>query len=323
MPNKGKETRLIRSEAFNGTELLDWEDLEMLREHDLASAVTKVLSSWDGKPVGVIALTLANDTRNIDKTSFNLLGTTFTDKPKVIALDKLFPGSGVKLHLSNLDFEAFKFANSLTSAFVDSTELETKLKLPGRNGKELSTVEAAERGVGPFTTRLHCYPIQENALNVYLMAFPLSAGDLNDLHPEASSPSFPGIELCKLGQVELGPLQSAILGQRSWGQPVLPLIIHPSPFDEETPIPSSGSLRSVLASILRSGSHPSQSPNWKYLKARWAAIAEAGEEALHPQHLPALWPEPRQLTGQLGKHHAQFAPVSLSPPPLLFLLFPF
>ena len=318
--SKRKGPKLICSTAFAGNDELDWDDLEALRESDITNAVSKVLGNWNGALIGLISLQLGNDPCTISEACFHLLGSMFNEEAKIIATDKLFPGSGVKMHLKNLDFELFKFTNSLTSSLVDSSELDVSYKFPGKNGKELTADEERNKGIFGFSLRVHAYPTQEDAVNVVLLAFPKPATILLAENPAASSPKFPGIELCKVGLVELKPDQASLLGDRSWGLPLLPLFLTENEFLANSPLPPTTAIRTVMSALLRSGVAPNCSPNWRYLEPRWSSIKENGIDALPPPTTPFVWPEPRPLDLQQGRHLAFFlVSVCYYSPPFISL----
>ena len=304
---------IITSAAFEGTDELTWQDLENLRVADMQAAITSLIDDWDGSPKGLISVQLANDRRNIAGSAFNLMGSIFDDDPKVISTDKLFTGSKAKLYLNTLNFENFEFKDSLTSALVDSSELDFEFRHPGKNGKELTSEEATEKGLSGFSCRIHVFPTQEDYVNVALIAFPRPAAKLLEENPAANNSSFPGIELCVIGQVELIPCQSIFLGEKSWGQPFVPIILSDEPFTASSERPSTETLRATTTALLRTGSKPTTSPNWEYLKEKWASILASGEDSLQPRTPPFIWPAARSLDPQQGKHRT-------SPPHPPFLL---
>ena len=297
-----RKTPLIRSEAFGGKDSLTWSDLEALRVADRSEAADKLISNWSGGLVGMTFFHLSNDARKVTDVEFGLFGLLFEDSQKVIGTNKFFPGSNAKLCLQDLDMSIFKFQNSLTSNLVDSSEFAHSFKA-NLQGPDLTEEEAAEKGLGGFSLRVHLLPTLENYAKLELVCFPLPVEALLDQHPEAADARFPGLQLTVVCQVVIEPGQADFLDDRSWGQPTLPAIIKSAPFTEQSALPPTSLLRHAFGSLFCSATKPTLKQSQKFLLEHWALVQSEGKEALRTLQLDVAWPPPEAVAPQQGRYN--------------------
>ena len=295
-----KQPATISSQAFNGSDELDWEDLEAVRVCDAKDAAAKLVQEWSGGCVGMVNLTLSSDARKVEDAGFFLLGSLFEAQPRVFSTEKFWPGSRAKLVLKEIDAELFKFSNSLVSALVDSSQLDWAFKTTNK-GPDLSDAEAKDRNLGPFSLRCHIIPTTDSSAQAYLVLFPLSVKDLTETYPLATDPRFPSLELCGPVDISLAPLQREILDDRSWGQPLLPAIIRQDPFDENSAVPPTTLLKKSTALLLLSAVKADTKKSFNFLSPLWEKSVEQGRDALKLLQLPVQWPAPVAISPQQGR----------------------
>ena len=292
---------LIRSDAFTGTDGLNWEDMEALRVSSPKDAADKLVESWTGGVVGITMFHLNNDRRKVDNVSFLLLGTLFEDNPKVIATNKIFPNSNAKLVLSDLNCDLFSFSNSLSSKLVDSSALNYSFKASA-TGPNLNEEEMAARNLGPFSLRAYVYPTTENHMKLDIAIYPLDEASLRETFPMAEDPRLPGIQLCTIGEVRVCPNQEEVLGDRSWGQPTLPAFLSATPFSASSPLPPTSLLRKAFAALMAKALRPTFKKDAKFLKDLWDKVLKEGVSVLSSPPLDLAWPPPAELNAQTGRH---------------------
>ena len=299
MPPK-KQTAVIQSRAFAGTDELDADDFEALRISDTKDAASKLVQEWSSGCIGMVCLKLSNDNRKVEASSLLLLGSLFEDQPRVISTEKFWPGSKAKLVLRELDCEIFSFTNSLVSNLVDSSQLDWAFKASNR-GPDLSDAEAQEKNLTAFSIRCHITPLSETTAQAHLVLFPLALKDLETKYPLASDPRFPSLELCAPIVVNLAPPQREVIQDRSWGQPIMPALLKPAPFPEDGPFPPSSLLKKALAFLLMSAVKPDVKRSFNYLTPLWEKSLDEGRDALRTLSLDAQWPTPGAVCPPEGK----------------------
>ena len=302
MPPTKRKTLYIRSEAFAGRDDLGWQDLEALRVTNVRDAADKLVDNWSGGVIGVPIFELNNDRRKVDNVSFKLFGTLFDDNAKVVASNKAFPNSNAKLTLSDLNCELFVFENSLTSNLVDSSVLNASFRA-STGGPILTETELTERGIGPFSIRAHVYPTTATSVRLDIAIFPLPAAELKASFPLATDARFPALQLCTVGDIRVCPDQEDILGERSWGQPLLMAILSDSPFTESSALPPSSLLRKAFSSLMASGTRPTFKKDHKFLTELWTQVRNEGQNVLKTQPLELNWPPLNPIIPQQGRHN--------------------
>ena len=300
MPPKGPPP-FIHSDAFEGIDSLEWEEYEALRVIDPKDAAANLVQEWTSGCVGMVALELSNDCRKVENAAFLLLGSFFEDQPRVVSTDKFWPGSKAKLVMKELDGALFSFENALVSNLVDCSQLPFSFKL-SVSGKALNSTEAKEKGLGPFSLRCHIQPTSESSALASLILFPLDAKSLQERYPLARDPRFPGLEFGSGLNINLAPRQEEILEDKSWGQPLLPAFLSPTPFSEDSPLPQDSMVKKAVVALLRSASKPDVKRSWNYLAPLWEKSLEEGESSLKTIPGDLQWPALDSMFPQQGRN---------------------
>lgn len=273
----------IVSEKFVATRNLTVEELntlviKTLSKEDIAAKLAS--GGWSATAGAVITAQLFEDNSRIRDISLALVGKLEGTWNSATRFWPTLPAV-FKFKLT-LNLDRFNFSDGLHSDIMDVTNDCVEIK----NGDTTMTLEdLKEAGGSNICIRLVCYPSHQDFMKIYCLAFPYSVTDLIAAHPQATSPSFPGI-LCANKDVEWATATPSSL---KWGNPFFPLVRKGSA-DRPMNNLSCLDLRTKIAKFLRAAVKGQSSNGIAQLTEKWAAIARDVEGQLNPSIPGELWP---------------------------------
>ena len=178
---------------------------------NIGEAVTNVLrlQNWNGEPVGTVILHLSPDNEQVAAGNFHTRGRE--EKEFKIRAERAWLDAdlSVTVTIRMPEMDSFSFSDrGLTSDWLQDEEVIHFFHVIQEDGtpRPILSPNLEEWGVGRFCLRLVCFPSKACSsekgvvLKYFLMLYPASKAELNQMSPHTKSGSWPGL---KLGEGEL------------------------------------------------------------------------------------------------------------------------
>jgi hypothetical protein len=281
---------------FSGSDNVNPDDLGKVEVDNFTTAVDLALRDgfqWDGKAIGVVALTLNHDNSKDGCGFFIARGETNLSEFRA-PCDQIWQGgpSDVTLAIRISSLNPFNFPDG--GLWSDLTPRE-KFRHHFLDSENTPILEGyADMGIGDFCLRLVCQPSSKSSgrkgviFKYTILLFPASIEALSDF-AESKFPGFPGL---KVGD---GHFPVGLAPSTKWRCPIVPFIRPGTPFAENDNAPSSNRLRYAIANVLRSTRQPdiarscaSLASKWERIRANPQELATNPPATTWPYHTPVL-----------------------------------
>jgi hypothetical protein len=279
-------------------------DKKKIKVNNFADSIETVLGDfgWDNKAAGTIGLTLSNDNKKIESGKFITWGI-LQDKILKIPAHHIWDSADESIILSIrlTRAETFTFREGgLYSQYVDEQAIAHNFydMVEGQQPVPILEQEKGERQIGKFCLRQVCQVSRSSSvknggvvISYVVLIYPTSKDQLLQGSELATSPSFPGLELCS-GTMQLLPRPTT-----PWGCPVLPLLR--ASFDDST-MPNSVALRHAIGAVMTKTGSPDVVKDVSSLLNQWDSIANQPD--LFMEAAPfTTWPEQPEPETDTGK----------------------
>ena len=263
---------------------------------NIGEAVTNALrlQNWNGEPVGTVILHLSPDNEQVAAGNFHTRGRE--EKEFKIRAERAWLDAdlSVTVTIRMPEMDSFSFSDGgLTSDWLQDEEVIHFFHVIQEDGtpRPILSPNLEEWGVGRFCLRLVCFPSKACSsekgvvLKYFLMLYPASKAELNQMSPHTKSGSWPGL---KLGEGELAVLPKP---SAAWGCPILALLRPAVEFAQLAKAPSSAALRHAIACIMRRCGVPDVSRGASSITSKWERLKNAPASFITKEP-PLVWPLP-------------------------------
>ena len=290
---KKKTLRSISGPGFRSARDLLLKEIKKLSVPSFDRVVEHLLPDlgWKGDLYGSVGLILSNDNKSIVNGNFFLSGQLFpgSESKRFQAAKFWSAGTDLDLQLSINNASIFNFSSTLTSDFVDGSDVTHAFF---KGNQRLETEEAEAAGIPGFCLRLFIAPSKETFAKLTLVLYPLPLAVLLESQLLAENVRFPGLSVFS-GEFPIGPPQTAVPRTPTpYGCPILPVVIPGSPLTDFPNTPSGIEIRRKIAEVLRAAVKPEIKNGPAMLLKRWTEIQNAGPSKLLNKQLDIMWPLP-------------------------------
>jgi len=270
-----------------------------LTTNSFGAGVADVFASldWDGRPSATIGLELSPDNRRVIRARFLLLGQ-LTKEPVTVPANKLFPEAdpNITMTITIPEGSNFRFNDGTTASDLLACE-NYKHHFAKGNSVILPTDWAANK-LGETSMRALCHlDKNSNAApgprpKTTILLFPRSVDDMIQLSDNTQNPAWPGLRILQ-STCEFFPKTP------EWKDPICPLLLLGSLFNEAPNVPSHQEMQFHIAAVMKSARLPTACTSGKGLQKQWnKALTDV--EALEKE--PSItWPDVARPTVAAGK----------------------
>jgi hypothetical protein len=263
---------------------------------------TAVKFDWDGRPVATVGLELSPDNRRVIRARLLLLGL-FTKEPVTVPANKLFPDAdpSITMSITVPDGAAFRFNDGTTAS--DLLACENFKHHFAKDGNVILPTDWAANKLGETSMRALCHlDKNSNAApgprpKTTILLFPRSADDMIQLSDNTQNPAWPGLRILQSTSEFFPKIPE-------WKDPICPLLLLGSLFNEAPNVPSHQELQFHIAAVMKSARLPTACTSGKGLLKQWSkALTDVESLEKEPS---VTWPDVTRPTVATGK----FRPTS-------------
>ena len=295
----------IDANLFTGTGGLCDSDVTKGEVNNYSNEVDTALSKfgWKGDAVASIILALNGNNTEVLESHLAIRGKPREREYRIDA-KKVWPEAdeGVTLVVSAENLRSFKFtAGGMCSDYLDGSTAVHQFYSGDSRPKVLLAGDLLENEIGEFCLRVVCQLSKESTaerglwLAYTLLIFPGTAAELAAKGQVTSYPNWPGIKIAE-GEMQFLPRPS-----KTWGCPIVPLLLPGTPLSQEPTIPAAAALKTAIAGVMNSAVAPDSCKNVGSLQNKWAKLER--QQTLPAKEPAVTWPAEDRTADEGRDYH--------------------
>ncbi len=289
----------IDRQLFGGKDNLSENDLKSLSAEDLSIRATgEVLRrfGWEGRSAAAVGLKLSPDNTTAAAGRLILLGVW--DQKIKIQAKKIFgqADEDTVLEISELDLAVFRCREGeMWSRYTP----QEALKYEFYQGEKVLDDDAKQtQGISEFCVRAvaqlakGCGPRYGIWVQLAIMVYPISDGEMMQLAEQTSNPAWPGIRLAE-GEIPVLPTAGKgkeVAGGKDWGCPVGPVLVPGTPWEAAPGPISEQDISDACGALLNTGCGVEAAASADSLQKKWNSLLE-NPDRLTVRRPDKTWPK--------------------------------